>query len=196
MATYVIHGKGTVGYAIALWALAALIQIVSFLNGGLAEGLWALPITAIIALIGFVLFWNPRLEVSDSGLLVVNIVRTFHIPWKRLKEVENRYGLYLYTTDLPKKVGVWGVPSRAGLTHNPLKNEKDRESNQLDWHADAGRYRRTIPLEHVADNLRDRARELAEKRSGSAQHSSMMVNSLNAGAIALALLLAVFVVIR
>lgn len=51
----------------------------------------------LIGLLGWAAFWRPCVEVSDGGVLVVNTLRTVHVPWPAIEAVEGRYGLRLRT---------------------------------------------------------------------------------------------------
>jgi hypothetical protein len=51
----------------------------------------------LLALLGWTAFVNPRVEVSDGGVLMVNVLRTVHVPWPAVESVEGRYGLQLRT---------------------------------------------------------------------------------------------------
>ena len=51
----------------------------------------------LIGLLGWAAFWRPYVEVSDGGVLVVNTLRTVHVPWPAIEAVEGRYGLRLHT---------------------------------------------------------------------------------------------------
>ncbi len=51
----------------------------------------------LIGLLGWAAFWRPYVEVSDGGVLVVNTLRTVHVPWPAIEAVEGRYGLRLRT---------------------------------------------------------------------------------------------------
>ena len=51
----------------------------------------------LLGLLGWAAFWRPYVEVSDGGVLVVNTLRTVHVPWPAIEGVEGRYGLRLRT---------------------------------------------------------------------------------------------------
>ncbi|GIG40404.1 hypothetical protein Cph01nite_21660 [Cellulomonas phragmiteti] len=72
--------------------LAALAATAAQLAAdGPAAGLRALPAGAAVALLGWVVFARPRVDVDDTGVLVVNPFTTTHVPWGALIEVRTRY---------------------------------------------------------------------------------------------------------
>lgn len=119
----IIRGEGGHFWAYLLWAFSALILTASTINGGLAEFFFALPLCLFLSFIGWVGWWNPRLEVTADGLYVTNIFREHLISWADFAEAQNRWGLYIFTRS-EKKIPVWALPSRVGLLHNSWRDRK------------------------------------------------------------------------
>ncbi|MBV9830674.1 MAG: PH domain-containing protein [Marmoricola sp.] len=86
-------GMRAVGVA-ALVAAAVLLALAVTDPGTLVVG--AAP-ALFVALVGWAAFVNPRVEVSDGGVVLVNVFRTVEVPWPALLAVEGRYGLQLRT---------------------------------------------------------------------------------------------------
>ncbi|MDP9831786.1 PH domain-containing protein [Trueperella abortisuis] len=149
--TLILRGK-TRMYAYLLYALAVISLVASAVNGGIGEAIWSIPIAAFIAAFGWVVFFNPRLEVGPGGLRVVNVLREHLIPWSDLALAENRWGLYLYTM-ADRKISVWGVPSTVGIFNNSWrdrKKDKDYEDPDIVWE-ESGRVTRIVSSGFAAD---------------------------------------------
>ena len=80
------------GVATVVVAAGGLVS--SVVDGGALE--LGAPLV-LIGLLGWAAFWRPYVEVSDGGVLVVNTLRTVHVPWPAIEAVEGRYGLRLRT---------------------------------------------------------------------------------------------------
>jgi hypothetical protein len=52
---------------------------------------------ALFGLLGWAAFWQPYVEVADSGVTIANTLRTIVVPWPAVESVEGRYGLKLAT---------------------------------------------------------------------------------------------------
>ncbi|MET0866143.1 MAG: PH domain-containing protein [Nakamurella sp.] len=49
------------------------------------------------AIAAWALFWNPRIEVDDSGVLLVNVFRSIRLPWPSIQAVDTKWALTLTT---------------------------------------------------------------------------------------------------
>jgi hypothetical protein len=99
-------------------ALGAVMMAVSFLSVATAVGggvdtvlRFAAPL-ALFGVLGWGAFWQPRVEVSDGGVLVVNTLRTVQVPWPAIESVDGRYGLRLVTAY--GAVSAWGAAAPVG----------------------------------------------------------------------------------
>ncbi len=158
VATFIIRGTGTRFWAYSLWCIALLLLLLSWRNGGWQELLWVTPILLAVAAIGYLMFWSPRVEVSKNELHIVNLFRHCHIPWSDIEHIESRYGLYIYTHSLPKKVAVWAVPSRASIFNHSLLSSTKTNSNKqgfsaFNWTQTSGKIFEVLPLVDVATAL-------------------------------------------
>ena len=100
-------------YAVITWVIAAVILAALALDGGpdalLAYG--ALP--AVLAALGWTVFWRPLVRVERGGVRVVNVLGTTWLPWAAITGTRTRWGLELLTDG--GKVGAWGLPARSAL---------------------------------------------------------------------------------
>ena len=77
------------------------------------------------ALVGgaWALFWRPKVEVSDGGVTVVNVIRTVHVPWPVLVEAEPGWSLVVRTTG--HRWTAWAAP-RASAAGTGLRTMRAR----------------------------------------------------------------------
>lgn len=195
---YLIRGRHMAMNASLLWAFAALMVVISAWNGGWREALWILPFSLAIALVAFACFWQPRLMLTPEGVTVRNIVRTAWIPWPELKEVENRYGLYLHSSQLERKIPVWAVPSRAiSVGYAGRASDEDKKIH-LDWDASPGKYHYVMNIPQAYLALTASRTRLAPPIKGKHGHhhdpspSTLRPNAASLAALAAALILAVY----
>lgn len=99
--------------------VSAAVVIVIAAGYSLFDGgpvvLWqTVPFLAVAAGVIWVLFGNPRVEVSDGGVTVVNIVRQVHVPWPTLLEVDTHWALSVQTTH--GKFSSWAIPATSGTS--------------------------------------------------------------------------------
>ena len=205
MQTYIIHGKGTLGYAYIFWLLAALALGVSGWHGGPAEAAWALPIVAAIALIGWALWWNPRLEVNDAGLRVVNVFKIHEIPWSDLARVEQHYGLFLHVTSTKRRVGIWAIPQRSSIRELKagVNGEVSHDDEKIEWEnaaepsAGSNNYaRKTMSLTQAAAAIEERHTALKSNKSLRGKRARTSINTASLIAFAAIALLLLYVVLR
>lgn len=63
----------------------------------------------LVALLAWVAYWRPQVEVSDGGVEIRNVWRTVQVPWPALQEVDSRLGLRLVTAYGAYQA--WAVPA-------------------------------------------------------------------------------------
>ena len=207
MIRYVIRGQKFTRWCYVLCALAIFLLAVSTWHGGWKEALWMLPFAIIVCTLGYLLYWNPRIEADQQAIHVVNIVREYFIPWEDLESVETKFGLYLYAFHLPRKVPVWAVPSRMGISeikaagesstsaatqgttaqpgqknsaHHPRTGDQPART-ALVWDKAPGTYPLTMPLTSVAHTLRaTHARLLGRTSTIEFEHNELNPASIKA----------------
>lgn len=54
-------------------------------------------------------FWRPCIVITDSGVRVVNVFRTYEIPWPAIQRIDTRYAVTLFTSS--RRIAVWAAPS-------------------------------------------------------------------------------------
>jgi hypothetical protein len=90
----------------------AVVGLGSCVTGGLETlAHFGAPVL-LFGLLGWAVFWAPRVEVSDGGVVMVNILRTIQVPWPAVEGVDGRYGLQLRTAY--GAFTAWGVSAPAG----------------------------------------------------------------------------------
>ena len=97
------------GAAMAVLSVVGLVSVV--VTGSDAVLQFAAPLT-LFGVLGWAAFWEPRVEVTDGGVTVVNTLRTVEVPWPAVQSVDGRYGLRLETAYGP--VTAWGASAPAG----------------------------------------------------------------------------------
>jgi len=66
----------------------------------------------LVALVGYAVMWLPYVEVSEGGVVLRNVLRTVHLPWPAIEEVDGRYGLRLDT--VYGRFTAWAAPAPGG----------------------------------------------------------------------------------
>ncbi|MDQ4491114.1 PH domain-containing protein [Sinomonas sp. ASV486] len=98
--------------AVALWALAALGAVLTVAQSGLPGVRYLAPL-ALMAWAGWALFWRPAVVVSDSGVELVNPVRSVGVPWEALAYVDTKFALTLGTG--AGRFTAWAAPGPGAL---------------------------------------------------------------------------------
>jgi len=92
---------------------------------GLAVGTTLFPFTAdgfvrSVAVFGFLTvtvyaaFWRPRLDVTDEGVVVTNVLATHTVDWCAIHLIDTKWGLTLWVTG--RRIGVWAAPAPGRYT--------------------------------------------------------------------------------
>jgi hypothetical protein len=87
---------------------AAVIVFVAATSGP-SDALVTLPWALLFAGSCWAIFWNPRVEVSDGGVRLVNVTRTIDVPWPAITGIETRYALTLITAY--GRFAAWAAPA-------------------------------------------------------------------------------------
>lgn len=101
--------------AVCAWVVVAL-AIAGYLwaHRGLAQPLWLLP-AGFVAFAAWAWLWRPAVEVDDSGVRLVNLVRTVEIPWQALIRIDTRFALTLHTPRHGYSAWAAPAPGRTGV---------------------------------------------------------------------------------
>lgn len=103
------QGLAVLTAVVAVAALAAFVR-----EDGPTALLTVLAPVALVGAAGWALFWNPRAEVSEEGITLVNVLRTVHVPWGRFRHADTRWALSV-TTTADATYTSWAVPAGSGF---------------------------------------------------------------------------------
>ena len=78
--------------------------------GAGADAVWQVwPWLALVCFGAWALYWRPLVEVNAGGVRVVNVFRTFEVPWPAITDIETKWALTLVTT--LGTVRAWAAPA-------------------------------------------------------------------------------------
>jgi hypothetical protein len=93
---------------IASWTVIAGLTAARGFEDGTTAVLRALPLAIALGLLAWLVFWHPRVEVTDDGVTMVNPLRTVTVPWAALINVETQYSMTLVTPS--GRYRAWAAP--------------------------------------------------------------------------------------
>jgi len=93
---------------IGAWTVIAGLTAARGFEDGTTAVLRALPLAVGLGLLAWLVFWHPRVEVTDEGVVLVNPLRTIEVPWPALINVETQYALTLVTPG--GRYRAWAAP--------------------------------------------------------------------------------------
>jgi hypothetical protein len=99
---------GRVLTALVAALLAGALAVVVVADGVIAA-LTALPALLAMLALTWVTFWQPRVEVSDAGVKLINVFTDVSVPWAEIARIDTKYALTLYTTRA--SYSAWGAPA-------------------------------------------------------------------------------------
>lgn len=100
------------GLAILFGVAAAVTLVVVAVSAGLRALLVGGPWIVLVAGSVWALFWRPEVAVDDSGVDVVNVLRTIHLPWPSIQRIDTKWALTLFTAY--GKITAWAAPAPGG----------------------------------------------------------------------------------
>jgi hypothetical protein len=78
----------------------------------------------------WLLFWNPSVEISSSGVRIDNVFRSFDVDWSAIRRIDTKYSLTLDTEAGIIRAWAAPAPSRyAGLLANRTEADHLPESS-------------------------------------------------------------------
>ena len=98
-------GRALAATLMVICAFAALGVVGA--GGDMVLRVW--PWLALIAFFGWAAYWRPLVEVDVAGVHVVNVFRTFDVPWPAIDEIDTRWALTLNTR--LGNVKAWAAPA-------------------------------------------------------------------------------------
>lgn len=190
-ATYILRGPATRLYAYLLWVLAGVAIISSFGYGVRAFVATAL-VAAILALVGWLCYWNPRVILNNEGVTIINPSRTFTVPWEAVESTSGKWGLQV-TPQEHKPIHVWAIPGRAGVSDS---FSKPRVEKAVVWDEHSGIENLKVTAGRAATIIEMRMEELRAERPGGTDKNItvMTVHLIPLGAIAVLTALAAILV--
>lgn len=127
---------GTIGWVAAIGA-AAVVAVLIVLQVPATAAVSMLGLPAFIAVLAWACYLRPRATLRTDGVLVVNILRTYDVPFARIVDIDRRLGVTL-ATDSGKKIAVWALPNsgrrarREGLSRGIVEEHTLSEIEQLE----------------------------------------------------------------
>lgn len=74
------------------------------------RALWEVgPALTLTALCCWAAFWRPEVAVDDSGVRLVNVTRTVHVPWPAIQAIDTKWALTLITSY--GRFTAWAAPA-------------------------------------------------------------------------------------
>ncbi len=65
--------------------------------------------SAILIYLAWLLFWQPHIQVSEQGVIIVNLLRTHQIPWGQITRIDTRWALEIFTEK--RRYTAWSAPA-------------------------------------------------------------------------------------
>jgi hypothetical protein len=94
------------GVVVALCVVGAASLVAVGDWAGLARATSPLSFAAILVI---ALFWRPCIVITESCVTVVNVFRTYDVPWHAIERIDTRYAVTLFTAT--GRIAVWAAPS-------------------------------------------------------------------------------------
>ena len=82
---------------------------VAFVTQGVEAAFVSLAPAALIGFLALMLFWFPRVEVSEDFVRIVNPARDVRISWGAIRRIDTRWALEIICEE--GKYSAWGAPA-------------------------------------------------------------------------------------
>ena len=112
-----------------LWLALAVVWLAIEWRSGWADAAARLPLIGAISVAVFAVFGRPRVIVSATGVLLVNVSRDIDIPFGALAKVDTQYALTLTTVD-GRRFQAWAAPASGRIGASRVTDE---ERKALSW---------------------------------------------------------------
>jgi hypothetical protein len=167
-----------------LTALVAVVALVTFVSeDGPTAVLTTLAPVTLVGVLGWAVFWNPRAEISEHGITIVNVWRTIEIPWRRFKAADSKWALAVTTTE-GRTFTSWAVPAGSGFGARMAPNRRQ----QGGWAPAERKLGSTGTAEAAALAIAQRVRERPKPDGGGAAVTATVNTRLLAVVAGLAVL--------
>jgi hypothetical protein len=103
-----MYGRVLTIAAAVIAVLATTVQVREDPGAALVTLAWGALVTCVV----WMLFWRPRVEVSDGGVDVRNPARSVHVPWTAYKSVRTQWSLEVSYAG--GSVTAWAAPRSSG----------------------------------------------------------------------------------
>lgn len=94
---------------IGLALIGAAIIVLDVVQNGLNTVFGLLPWVLLVVGGCWAAYWRPEVAVDDSGVLVVNVLRTITLPWPAIQRIDTKWALTLFTAY--GKFTAWAAPA-------------------------------------------------------------------------------------
>ena len=101
------------GMSIAFGVMGLLALFLVTVHDGSRGLLRTGPWLALVVGTVWAMYWRPEVAVDDSGVRVVNVLRTVHLPWPAIQRIDTKWALTLFTAY--GKVTAWAAPAPGGF---------------------------------------------------------------------------------
>lgn len=108
-----VHSRVNRGFAIASWALLAVLGVLLALQSQLQGVVATAIVVAWLAYAAYAGLWAPALEVGARDAQIRNPLRTISVSWDALIHVDTKYSLTLHTPG--RAWPVWCAPQASAL---------------------------------------------------------------------------------
>lgn len=109
---------------VVIAAICAVTVAVVAWKEGLREAAVFAPWLALMTLVCWACFWRPCVEVTESGVRLVNVTRTVDVPWPAIQLIETKWALTLVTA--LGTYSSWAAPApgaRAAVRSMPSRDQ-------------------------------------------------------------------------
>lgn len=121
--THVFSSRYGRWLTIATTAAAAVALVAVATHDGLGAGVRIAVPAALVVLVVWAMYWNPRVAVSDGLVEVRNVWRTVQLPWQAFRGSTLKLSLVLHTTD--GDVPVWAAPRSSASARRWRRRRED-----------------------------------------------------------------------
>lgn len=145
--------------------LVAVVALVTFVaEEGPTALLTTLAPVALVGALAWAVLWNPRVELREEGITIVNVWRTVRVPWRRFKHADTQWALAVTTTE-DVTYSAWAVPAGSGFGARLVPNRRQ----QGEWAPAQRKLGSSGTAEAAAMAIAERVREgIDRERSGAA----------------------------